>query len=130
MRSVAIGSTLIAVTLLTATAAPASAHNLSRPHPGARWATSVERAIDVNLDYPAAVRLRQARSADVVFRVAPDGRLSQPVITRSTGVPALDEAAADAVLRTISVSAPPSTFAGQPITYRATFGASARQPGR
>ncbi len=130
MRRILIGSGAAAAILLTVAALPASAHNLGRPHPAARWATSVERAIDVNLDYPPAVRLREARVAEVAFQVGPDGRLSRPVVTQSTGVRALDEAALDAVERTASVGAPPAALAGQSITYRATFGTSARQPGR
>lgn len=102
-------------------AQPASAHNLNRIHPGARWATNVELAIDANLHYPGAAIQRQARSADVAFTVDADGRLGEAVVTRSTGVAALDQAAVAAVRSTRSVSAPPASLTGRSITYRATF---------
>ena len=130
MKSVLIGSGPFAVILLAFAAMPASAHNLDRVHPASRWASSVERRIDVNLDYPAAVRLREPRSAEVAFSVGADGRLGEPVVTRSTGVAVLDEAAVEAVRRTASVGAPPASLTGRPITYRATFQAPTVRPGR
>ncbi len=121
---------LAAGVLLALSASAASAHNLGRVHPAARWATSTERAIDANLEYPSAVRLRQARSAEVAVNVAADGRLGEPVVTRSTGIAALDEAAVDAVRRTRFVPAPPAALADRPIVYQATFEAPATRPTR
>lgn len=104
-----------------------SAEPLNRTEAQAkRWMTTVERRLDRTLIYPSAAALAGRRGvAEVGFRVAPTGELSDVRVEATSGHADLDAAAVQAVTDMRRLPAPPAYVQARRVVVQARYDAPA-----
>lgn len=86
------------------------------------WQSQVIRRLDQNKIYPGDAKQRGEQGAvEIMFSVDSNGRVSGVGLTRSSGFPALDQAALDTARATSPLPPPPEGLAGRSLTMVVRF---------
>lgn len=96
----------------SATGTGAGAGNLNDPEMK-KWQERAKKALIPNFTpLPSVVAAHPTYKVVVTVKVAADGTLSDPEVSKSSGDPSFDNAAVNAVLKTGRVAAPPEAWRG------------------